>query len=223
MIPIRPSYAKILLSKSPAHARASIDNPRKSTPALEMGSYVDWLVFGGTEPDATPKTKKDAEPIARAALERVAKIGPWHGQRTLNWTADGGVLCSGTPDLVMDDYSEIIDLKTAADLSDNGLTRAIELFGYDLQLAAYSEAIGVLHGKSPVLKLLFVEKSSPYETRMLTLDARYVGQGTAAWRKACAIWKDCHETGVWPGRGDMTVGPSKYRTASQGSVFDDLP
>jgi hypothetical protein len=114
----------------------------------------------------------------------------------------------------MDLYRDgtVLELKTAHDLSDNGIVKAIELYRYDLQIAAYAEAVTALYGvKNPQLLFLFAETQAPYDTRWITPDSRMVGNGTKDWLKAVTLWKQCSDSGNWPGRGDATLGPSQYR------------
>ena len=225
--PIRPSLAKIMLNKSPAHAKAALDagDQHNGSAATQLGSYVDWLAFGGDEPDVklSAAVKEKAKKIAYPVIEYLSSRlrGPWTGRLEQNWVTDGGIACQGHPDIVYDDHLTVMDLKTASDTSDYGITYAIEKYGYDIQLAAYSEAMGVLHSTSPVVQLLFVETSEPFELRVATLDKQQLGHGMTKWRKACALWKRCHETGIWQGRGDLVVSPSKYRKAEDIEIIQD--
>jgi len=208
MLPLRPSWAKILLKKSPAHCKAAMETPFKQSKAMELGSYVDWLVFGGPEPEASEAAKERADKIARPVLEFVSDLPAWTGRKEIDWTDSNGVPCQAHPDLVFDNASlGGYDLKTAADTSNAGITRAIELFGYDIQVAAYEEATG-----GP-FRLLFIETTAPYELRPVTLDAAQKAEGWRQWLEAKRIWKQCWETGKWPGRGNFVSTPSRYRAA----------
>jgi len=213
MLPLRPSWAKILLKKSPAHCKAAMETPFKQSKAMELGSYVDWLVFGGPEPEASEAIKERADKIARPVLELVSGLKPWIGRKEIDWTDGDGVPCQIHPDLVFDDAKlGGYDLKTAADTSDAGITRAIELFGYDIQVAAYEEGVGGPFG------LLFIETAPPYEMRMVELAPSQLVEGRRQWNEAKRIWKQCWETGKWPGRGNFVSTPSRYRAAKNITV-----
>src|SRR6478609_1971494 len=99
MKPIRPSLAKIMLNKSPAHAKAALDagDQHNGSAATQLGSYVDWLVFGGEEPDVklSAAVKEKAKKIAYPALEYLSSKlrGPWTGRLEQNWITDGGIAC----------------------------------------------------------------------------------------------------------------------------------
>jgi hypothetical protein len=206
MQPLRPSWAKLLLNKSPAHCRAAMEEPRKQSAAMALGSYVDWLVFGGNEPNSTVGIPAKARRIAAPVLEYVAKLPAWKGLQEIEFTTNG-VLCQIHPDLVYDVGGGGLDLKTAKDTSDDGITRAIELFGYDIQVAAYVEGCG------DEFPLLFVETEPPHELRVVRLSDTQLQYGKSKWDKAKGIWKQCWETGQWPGRGSMVSEPSRYRKA----------
>jgi len=222
---LSPWLAKIILEKSPKHALAALDEPFEETEALRFGRVVDQLVFGGLPPGAPPPRPVEMAVARAASIKLTAEYGPdrpWNSQAKLEWTADGGVLCKGRPDLIAG--TDVVDLKTASDLSDDAITRSIERYGYDLQLAAYCEgvtAMGLVD--RPVARLLFVEKSRPFDVRLVTLGADLLGAGTARWRKACTIWKDCLSTGNWPGRGEMTAHRSPWRARSEARDTDAFP
>jgi hypothetical protein len=189
MQPLRPSWAKMLLNKSPAHCKAAMETPRTQSAAMALGSYVDYLVFGGKHPgDVSIATAKRAEKIAAPALEYVAKLPAWKGLQEIEFWSNG-VLCQIHPDLVYDVGGGGLDLKTAKDTSNDGITRAIELFGYDIQVAAYME------GCSGEFPLLFVETEAPYEMRVVHLSDEQVKYGKDKWDQAKVIWKQCQETG----------------------------
>lgn len=127
-------------------------------------------------------------------------------QQKWYWTSEGQVKCSGRPDMVVGLPPQIIDLKTCRDLSDTSLRRDIEAYGYDIQAAAYLEAATAIYGwRDVTFKWLFVEKESPYQTRLITASPNMVGQGMAKWLKAVTIWKDCLTTNQWPGPVDGEI------------------
>jgi hypothetical protein len=223
--PITPSLAKILIEKSPLHAKAAMTAPFKPTKSMRLGTAVDALVFNGDRSDCTPGELKEAAPIAQVVVQEMRYLGIEQKQQaTVAWQSDTGCPARGRWDILHG--NEIIDLKTATDLSDYGIQLAIEKYGYDLQVAAYLEAVTVLKlvSEKPVGKLLFVETSAPYDVRMVTLDPLMVGSGMSRWLRACTTWLECHKTGNWPGRGSMTATPSRYRKAADGQEgFVDIP
>ncbi len=231
---LSPSIAKVLLDKSPKHAHAAhrlLGNAPKPdpSPAVLLGKAIDALTFGTdsvcekvkgeTYADntivLTPapyKTAREVSGHVRAALDQ--KFGPSYSlaaQVRAEWNSpSGNVPCSAVMDLYRD--GTVLELKTSHDLSDAGIVKSIELYRYDLQIAAYAEAVTTLYGvKNPTLLFLFAETQAPYDTRWITPDPRMVGNGTKDWLRAVTLWKVCIDSGLWPGRGDATLGPSQYR------------
>lgn len=124
------SYAKTLIQECPAIFKAQFDaEQRAPSRAMEKGTLVDQLVFGGSNfhvidadsyrtkkaqqerDDArasgmVPVLSEEFEParrLAGAIKSRLAMEGidleKCHKQRTLQWTSAEGVECEGTPDL----------------------------------------------------------------------------------------------------------------------------
>ncbi len=231
---LSPSIAKVLLDKSPKHAHAAhrlLGNAPKPdpSPSVLLGKAIDAIAFGQgsvkvKEKDAvyqetdivlTPAPFKTATEVGyRLHCALNERFGPAYAnaaQVRAEWNSpSGNVPCSAVMDLYRD--GTVLELKTAHDLSDNGIVKAIELYRYDLQIAAYAEAVTALYGvKNPTLLFLFAETQAPYDTRWITPDPRMVGNGTKDWLKAVTLWKSCIDSGLWPGRGDATLGPSQYR------------
>lgn len=219
---ISPYIAKILLSKTPAHAYAAhriLGGKRKSKPstAMKLGTATDFavqrLLAGDVfkSHDTSPKTR-----MARAVLEALDQHGAGPGagrlvQHRMEWEADGGILCSSVADLIVPSTA-IFDVKTGRDLSGPAIVRQCERLAYDVQMAAYAEGWSTLNGnrKLPVI-LIYVESSYPYRTRWVNVSPRSLGIGSILWRQACMQWKDCLRSGQWPGWPDLELHPSQYR------------
>jgi hypothetical protein len=228
---LSPWLAKILTEKSPKHALAALTDEPETTEAFETGKAIDALVFPdaeGIRPERAARAavmRANAKPgehaVARAVrAEMGERLTDGARQVKLEWEADGGVLCKAYADLIW--QNEVLDLKTAADLSDDGITRSIERYGYDMQLAAEVEAVTALGMiAKPLAALYFAEKSRPYDVRRVVLDAGLLGAGMARWRKACKIWKDCLASGNWPGRGEMTARRSPWRARKEATSWAD--
>lgn len=235
---ISPYIAKLLLSKTPAHAYAAhrlLGGSRKDKPskAMKLGTATDLAVqkaVEGYKPDrhdTSPKTQ-----MAKAVIDSLREHGIKRDfcklQRRLEWEADGPVLCSSVPDIVVPDWKEviycglIIDIKTGRDLSGPAIVRQCERLGYDVQIAAYAEGYSALNGNGkPKCVFLYVENTRPYRTRWINVSSKSLGVGTILWRQACTIWKDCLDRGIWPAWPDLELQPSQYRTsAAQTSWLD---
>jgi hypothetical protein len=125
----------------------------------------------------------------------------------LEWTDPVyGVACAGE----IDHYDEptIWDLKTTRDASPKALSRSVVEYGYDIQSAAYRQAIETLHhellGRVRML-FLFVETEPPYAVTVAEPNGMMRAMGEHKWERACKAWRDCIASGVWPGYSDEVV------------------
>lgn len=230
---LSPSVAKILVEQTPYDAWLSHyrlggkDRPRDeaSTPAKDFGKAVDRLVFGvGPElilRQPREKAESDWQRLyltqtvydqAKACAESVlCSFKPANDNAQVQpkqiWQSSGGVWCKAKPDYYDANTGDIVDLKTAYDLSDKAIERAIQSFGYDIQAAAYLEAASELYPEKPhSFRFLFVKSKPNYNCRWVKLDSRALGNGTAKWLQAVAKWKDCLATDTWPGYSDLVAG-----------------
>lgn len=93
-----------------------------------------------------------------------------------------------------------VDLKTAYDATPNGFTRSITKYGYDVQQAHY-EAVCEAATGNPIDTFTFivVEKQPPYEVGVFTIEPFWVDMGRAKVKRARDLFRECTESGVWPG------------------------
>lgn len=143
-----------------------------------------------------------------AVREQVAEWDPapftdGKAEQTITWDHEG-VLLRVRPDWIRDDLSLVEDFKTAS--SSDPLTwsrRAID-YGYDLQAVLYRMGVQMATGAFPDYRCVVVEKQPPY----LVTEFRFAPDTLAlATRKviwAIGMWRDCLETGVWPGYASET-------------------
>lgn len=221
------SIARVLLDQSAAHAYARHPRlggqPSAPTGAMERGTLIHALILGGAPVVAVnaenwrTKAAREARDEARAAgsipilaheladLTAAAdairgQLPPWvegaHHEVTAVWDIDG-VLCRGRVDVL--DAHRILDLKTTRDASPEAMARAVIRYGYDVQAAAYSEAIRELTAARHVeYTIAAVELEPPYAVGLYTLDGELRERGEHRWMIAQARWAGCIATGEWP-------------------------
>lgn len=223
-----------------AHSKLG-KKPRKSTASMDKGKVIDRLVFGkgpavyvkgkkgadDVEVCAAAYQDREDQPIhisndvyqeccdvalaVHAGLvERNIKISPELSQVKWLWTSVDEVKCKCIADL-WDGSETVYDLKTASDMSDSGITKAIELYGYDIQAAAEIEAVRVLHGFTPRFRWIFVETGQVNDVRVIDPDRYQLDYGIKRWTEAVIKWGQCMKFDKWPGRPDAVLGPSQYR------------
>ena len=229
-----PWLAKLVLQQSPKHAKAAWEARRdgqvsERSDAKRFGSCVDRIVFQVGE-DIVVKTKRGqkedpgqilvseselerANKVAAAVLEQVPRLSSIHSknQHKIIWN-DRGLECSASPDNMDMEQWQINDLKTSHDMSDDGIVKAIEMYGYDVQAAACIEsALLKLEWPRPTFRFIFAESHEPFDVRVIEMDNDMIDGGLRLWNKAKNIWRNCLQTGEFPGRGHTTVSNSRYR------------
>lgn len=106
----------------------------------------------------------------------------------------------------------IADYKSCADASPDAIRKAVGNYGYHIQDATYREGCAALGlDDDPAFVFVFQEKDPPYLVNVAQLDAAAVQSGRIACRAAAEIFRDCTESGLWPGYGpeiaDISLPP----------------
>jgi hypothetical protein len=116
-----------------------------------------------------------------------------------------GVWCRARFDNLPERGTVFYDLKTITDASADAVIRAVESYGYDLQVAHYQAVLEAATGQRRRARLIFVEKDPPHEVAVVELvdDPSAESDWMAAARSKAAearrLWAECLRTGVWPG------------------------
>lgn len=107
------------------------------------------------------------------------------------------------------------DLKTTRDASPRGFNREVGQRGYHIQSRWYDDAHEAETGH-PLESFTFlaVESSAPFSVGVYELDVMWDDVAAGMTQKARALYRECTETGVWPGYGAQTL------TAPTWAVFD---
>lgn len=157
-----------------------------------------------------------AERIKQGFAERWGLRFDGMNQLTVVWeddSAGGGppVLCRGRLDHWLEEWQRpgepgamptIVDLKIVENADPEGIAAKFHAFGYDVQWAAYTTAMGdarpELAGRIRMV-FAFAEPKPPYETLVVTAAGSMRALGLFRWRKALRTWRECLEEGRWPG------------------------
>lgn len=138
-----------------------------------------------------------AHPSARPLLE-IATLREVSAFATID-----GVPCRARLDALSEETRNglyAIDLKTTDDATPNGFTRTVHKFGYPVQQAHYEDVYKAATGKIiDQFWLIACEKSAPYEVAVLQIEPYWVDMGRKKAAEARRIFKECTETGEWPG------------------------
>lgn len=96
----------------------------------------------------------------------------------------------------------VIDYKTAALAEPEAFGRAAAKYGYHQQAAWYEQIALDLGQKVRGFLFIVQEKKPPYLTSVCELTPEAVARGGELNRKALELFRDCTESGRWPGYGD---------------------
>nr|BFD90677.1 hypothetical protein KitaXyl93_20370 [Kitasatospora sp. Xyl93] len=101
----------------------------------------------------------------------------------------------------------LADYKTTTDASDEAISKTILNYGYHLQgdwYRAGARALGLI--EEPAFLLVFQEKAAPYLVHVVEMTAVTLRIGHHRNRQALALYRECVESGYWPGYGETQPG-----------------
>lgn len=111
------------------------------------------------------------------------------------------------PDALPTDSGMVADLKTIADISDQGIERAIKDCGLFMQGALTRRVMNLLSLEFDGFHLVFIEKKRPFVCRVKTMIDADLDLGDQAIDATLLLYARCLERGLWLGPGgDQTDG-----------------
>ncbi|MEM8636142.1 MAG: PD-(D/E)XK nuclease-like domain-containing protein [Pseudomonadota bacterium] len=120
---------------------------------------------------------------------------------------DKGLWLKSRPDIMPSDGNTFVDLKTAHDLSDEGLEKAIHKYGYYLQAALMRIVARTLDIPFEEFVFVFVETKPPYDVRVEQLKDNALDIGERDVRQALRTVEACISRGEWPGHAGFDYTP----------------
>lgn len=213
---------------SPKHYRYALDNPDVDSLAKAIGRAVHvavlqpekldetyyvypgdrrgkrWDEFRRAHSDREILREKEweqvktvaaavhADPTARIFLEGefVEQTFQWEDQET-------GLPCKCRVDAVA---GSLVEFKTTASL--RWFPRDVTNYGYDCQIAFYSDALEANGVQARPPRLIAVEKAPPYDVVVYRIKEDQLERARAEYRKLLHRVKECQESGEWPGVGE---------------------
>jgi hypothetical protein len=146
------------------------------------------------------------ERMAEAVLEHQAAAellsGRGAAELAFVWRdEDTGLLCKGRCDRLgeLAGWPFVVDVKTTRDGSPKAFAADASRYGYFRQLAYYREGLNVLRPAPRRAAIIAVEKEPPFAVAVYEPTERALEQGARESAAALARWRECLETGVWPG------------------------
>lgn len=144
-----------------------------------------------------------AEGLMRNPLVSEARILDGLVEHSMVWQdRETGVWLKVRPDVIPTDALDFADLKTAADITDDGIERAIGDYGLNMQGALVGMACREVLGREmQSFSLVFAEKAPPHVARVKTLKPADLELGEQQIRAALRQFARCLDAGKWPGPG----------------------
>lgn len=230
------------MRKSPLHYwHLMHDTPRKDTPAMKFGRAVHARLLQpesfdsefAVAPDCDRRTKEGKAIWAELtesgkeiissedfqailAMEKEFPFRFIQNAKTevpFTWTdSETGVYCKARLDAITESY--VIDYKTTMDASTAVFQREALRYGYDLQAAMYLEAARANGYKPKGFIFIAQEKSAPYLVNVIHAGDAFLDRGAWIMRDLLGKYKECTETGNWPGYGVNELVLSEWEAVS---------
>jgi exodeoxyribonuclease VIII len=166
--------------------------------ALEEGAAYGKLVLTSGDYD---KALRMGDAARRIPVVRQLSESPILAEPSAFWTdGETGIECRCRPDVYSPAFELMGDLKTTSDASAAFWARNAANLGYHAQEAWYSDGWQEAGGGN-VEGFIFVciETEFPHLSAVYELAPRAVEEGKAAMRKALLTYKECRESGLFPG------------------------
>lgn len=143
--------------------------------------------------------------VAHDAIRRCDDLGGLtlkHGnaEQTIIWT-DGGIYCRARPDWLSEDRKVMLDYKSTATSANPEEWQRTMLNGWgDLQPAFYLEGNTATGGAEDAVFIWLVQEvTAPFACSFIGVAPELLELGRAKAAKAKAIWRECIQSGNWPG------------------------
>jgi len=111
------------------------------------------------------------------------------------------------PDWLISSAGMVVDVKNDRDHRPREFAKSCLNYRYHLSAAYYMDTLSqILDVPIEYYVFLVINSEAPYEVACYELDADSLEQGRHEYRKGLAEWRDCVNSGTWPG-GNETIEP----------------
>ncbi len=160
------------------------------------------IILSDAEETAVLGMKNGVLTYREIDLAKAIEIGT--AELSIYWTdEETGVKCRIRPDT----FSQhgMLDLKSTGDARPEEFIRQAVREGYDIQSAMYSEGMRRYLGELPFY-FVAMEDEAPFECWVHQASESMLASGMRKFRESLRLFKECRETGQWPGyRGSFTT------------------
>ena len=147
--------------------------------------------------------------MVKSANEALASIGividPEQSEKQAYTEIDGCPVRAMYDYIPADHRLPIVDLKKTQEASPRGIQKAMANYGYDFQREWYGDVYRAMAGLDREFLFLFVEEDAPHAWAFATPDWTTREVNAQRCKHARATWKECLDTGVWPGYGGRVM------------------
>lgn len=195
----------------PERFEAEVVVPPKVDRRTKVGK-AEWAKFQAEHGDAIlvdadTYAKVNAMAVSVFQHETAAEFFQRPGQTEISIVWDDkefGLRCKARIDRVssIGDWPIIGDLKTARNAARSAFERAIHNYGYHVQAVHYLAGLEALYptgGMHRRFVFFVVESEAPYLCAAYELDEAAIAEAETVRRRHLATWKQCIETGNYPG------------------------
>jgi PDDEXK-like domain of unknown function (DUF3799) len=217
---------KTLATRTPAHYQHDLTHPKFSD-AFTLGTAAHSLILEDSMADIViveadnwlTKFAKEAKAEALAAGFQPLLTKGWvqvqamrdavmahplakaaftdhKAEQSVFWDEDGLTL-KCRPDAWKP--GALIDLKTARSADPNEFGKTAHEFGYHQSAAHYIDGVKAATSEELPFHFVLVEKTAPYLVSVVELDWEAIDLGRALNDRAKRIYRECVESGKWPG------------------------
>jgi hypothetical protein len=139
---------------------------------------------------------------AALAKKEPIRLGIMNGriERSL-FVKHNSIWLKSRPDVVPNASGDFVDLKTAASVDTESLSKSIFSNGYHVQAGLLRMIVRAVLGPDAFTSFtfVFVEKAPPYDVRVMQLKDEDIDLGEQLARRAIATVEDCLKRNQWPG------------------------
>jgi hypothetical protein len=217
---------KTLATKTPAHYQHDKKHPKFSD-AFTLGTAAHSLILEGDESGVMvvdhenwlTKAAKEFKADALSAGKQPLLAKEWaqvlamrdavmahpvarelftghRAEASVFWDEEGQTY-KCRPDAWKSDV--LVDLKTTVNADPNEFGKVAHGFGYHQSAAHYIDGMKAATGEELPFRFVLVEKTAPYFVSVVELDWEAIDIGRALNDRAKRIYRECVESGNWPG------------------------
>ncbi len=174
---------------------------RRTKVGKELAAEFEWVAAGKIvlDPDDAAQVQQMAQMVRSHPAAGFLLDMPGRREPSYTWTdSTTGLECKVRPDWHSEDRRIVVDVKTTKDASRNEFSKSIANFDYHVQAAWNLDAL-----EAEKFLIIAVENVRPFAVAVYPLSPSLIAAGQRRISAAMELLAECHQTGRWPGYGDL--------------------